>query len=177
MFWIAFRYNILYVTKSVVDTDGLLYPAALNQLFAGIYMFEICLIGLFFVTRDARSHWVCLGQAVIMIVTTVLPTGFQILLNRAFGPLLTLRPGIVSNEPSASVGEVSNAFENDALRAHRPTIWIPKDPFGISDNEIFETTESSPELRISNDGARMNLGRRVTIDDDLGKLSALYEKM
>ena len=55
MFWIAFRYNILYVTKLDSDTGGLLYPAALNQLFVGLYIFEVCLVGLFFLARDENQ--------------------------------------------------------------------------------------------------------------------------
>ena len=140
-------------------------------------MFEICFIEFFFVIPNAKLHWVCLDQTVIMIVTTVLTIGFQILLNRVFGSLLIFRFGIVNNKLFAFVENISNVFENDALRVHRSIIWIPKNFFGINNNEIFEITESNPELRINNNGTRINLERRVIIDDDFDKLSALYEKM
>ena len=81
MFWVAFRYNALYVTKSSSDTGGLLYLTALNQLFTGIYTLEICLVGLFFLARDEEQRWVCLGQAIIMIIASVVTGGFQVVLH------------------------------------------------------------------------------------------------
>ena len=81
MFWVAFRYNLLYVTKSIKDTGGLLYPAALNQLFVGMYVFEIFLVGLFLLARDKEQRWVCLGQAMIMTAATIVTAGFQVVLN------------------------------------------------------------------------------------------------
>ena len=169
MFWVAFRYNVLYVTKSVSDTGGLLYPTALNQLFVGIYVLEVCLIGLFLLARDQDQKWTCLGQAVIMIAVTGVTGGFQVVLNQAFGPLLRFLPHMEGNEPPEPRnfdGEVSSICENDALRACRPTIWIPRDPLGISDNEVSETRESNMEIWVSNDKARINLRRRVVIDEE-----------
>lgn len=169
MFWVVFRYNILYVTKSISDTGGLLYPTALNHLFVGIYTFEIFLVGLFLLARDKEQRWVCLGQAVIMIATTGVTGVFQVVLNRAFGPLLGILPHAEGCEPLKPESLDEDAWsicENDALRACRPTIWIPRDPLGISDNEVFETRESNEELWISNDKARICLKRRIVIDGD-----------
>ncbi len=170
MFWVAFRYNALYVTKSVSDTGGLLYPTALNQLFVGIYMFEIYLIGLFFLARDKEQRWVCLGQAVVMITATVVTGGVQVLLNQAFGPILEYLPHIEGSEPPNTGDfneDASHVFENDVLHACEPTIWIPRDPLGISDNEISETRESDKNIRIVNDKARIDLERRVIIDFEI----------
>ena len=171
MFWIAFRYNILYVTKSDSDTGGLLYPAALNQLFVGVYMFEVCLVGLFFLARDEDQQWTCLGQAVIMIAVTLVTGGFQAVLSQAFGPLLRFLPHVEGIEPT-KLGNVndedSSVCEHNALRAKKPTIWIPKDSFGISDNEVSETRETYQGIWISNDKARIDLRGRVLIDEDSG---------
>lgn len=169
MFWVAFRYNVIFVMKSISDTGGLLYPTALNQLFVGIYTFEICLIGLFLLARDEDQKWACLGQAVIMVAGTLLTGGFQVVLNQAFEPLLRFLPHVKGNEPS-NPGifdeDASSNYENDALRACRPTIWIPRDPLGVSDNEVFETRGLDKETWISNDKARISLKRRVLIDED-----------
>lgn len=76
LFWLVYRYNTLYVTKFRFDTGGLLYPTAINQLFTGLYVMELCLIGLFFLVRDAddSGHAVgtpCKGQAIIMIICLI----------------------------------------------------------------------------------------------------------
>ncbi|KAL4867422.1 hypothetical protein BDV12DRAFT_120716 [Aspergillus spectabilis] len=98
LFWFVYRYNTLYVTKFRFDTGGLLFPRAINQLFTGIYVMELSLIGLFFLVRDAQGKVACEGQAIIMIVVLVLTALFQILLNEAFGPLIRYLPITLEDE-------------------------------------------------------------------------------
>lgn len=92
LFWFVYRYNTLYVTKFRFDTGGLLFPRAINQLFTGLYVMEVCLIGLFFLVRDENGEVACEGQAICMIVVLILTAGYQILLNEAFGPLIRYLP-------------------------------------------------------------------------------------
>ncbi|KAJ5132033.1 hypothetical protein N7448_006191 [Penicillium atrosanguineum] len=92
LFWFVYRYNTLYVTKFRFDTGGLLFPRAINQLFTGLYVMELCLIGLFFLVENEKGEVACKGQAIIMIVVTVLTIGYQILLTDAFGPLIRYLP-------------------------------------------------------------------------------------
>jgi len=47
LIYTSYRYNLLYVYSSERDTRGLCYPRALKQLLTGVYLAEICLIGLF----------------------------------------------------------------------------------------------------------------------------------
>ena len=98
LFWVVFRYNLLYVTASRPNTRGLLYPTALNQLFTGVYVMELCMIGLFFLVRDDQNRATCVGQAVIMIIATATTLGFQLLLNDAFAPLLRFLPQTEAEE-------------------------------------------------------------------------------
>jgi hypothetical protein len=53
--WLANRYCILYVFRHTEDTGSLLYPRAINQNFIGLYVMELCLIGLFFLVRDDKK--------------------------------------------------------------------------------------------------------------------------
>lgn len=92
LFWIVYRYNTLYVIRFKFDTGGRLFPRAINQLFVGLYVLEICLIGLFFLVRDDQDRASCKGQAIVMIVVTISTAIYQFLLNEAFGPLLTYLP-------------------------------------------------------------------------------------
>lgn len=92
LLWIANRYNMLYVSRFVIDTGGLLYPRAINQTFTGLYVMEICLIGLFFLVRDEKNNPACIPQAIIMIVAAFLTVLYQILLNWSFGPLFLHLP-------------------------------------------------------------------------------------
>ncbi|KAI9673862.1 MAG: hypothetical protein M1817_002068 [Caeruleum heppii] len=98
LFWVVYRYNTLYVTKFRFDTGGLLYPKAINQLFTGLYVMELCLVGLFFIVRDADNNVACKGQAIIMIVVGILTFIFQWLLNDAFAPLFRYLPITLEDE-------------------------------------------------------------------------------
>lgn len=83
----AHRYNMLYVTRFRTDTGGVLYPRALNQTFTGLYVMELCLIGLFLI--DAST---CYPEAIIMIIAMVFTVLYQIMLNREFSPLTRYLP-------------------------------------------------------------------------------------
>ncbi|KAH8884814.1 DUF221-domain-containing protein [Thozetella sp. PMI_491] len=81
LFYLAWRYNVLFVTDTSIDTRGLIYPTAIKQLFVGLYISEICLIGLF-----AAS--VAPGPLVLMVAFLVFTLLFHMSLNSALDPLL-----------------------------------------------------------------------------------------
>ncbi|KAI1154731.1 DUF221-domain-containing protein [Nemania diffusa] len=56
---------------------------------------------------------------------------------------------------------VRRAFVHSALRARRPTLWIPRDDLGISDDEIRRTQEFSEHIWISNEGTALDSKVRV----------------
>ena len=92
VFWVAYRYQTLYVTTFKFDTGGLLFPNAVNQLFTGIYVMELALTGLFFLVRDAQNKVSCYPQAIIMIVCLVCTILYHFLLNYTFKPLYRYMP-------------------------------------------------------------------------------------
>jgi hypothetical protein len=97
LFWFAYRYTTLYVTKFSFDTGGLLFPNAINQLFVGLYFLELCLVGLFFLATNTDGSGnaygsPCAPQAVIMIIVLLLTAIYQWLLNKDFGPLFRYLP-------------------------------------------------------------------------------------
>ncbi|KAK4100245.1 DUF221-domain-containing protein [Parathielavia hyrcaniae] len=81
LFYFAWRYNVFFVTDTKIDTRGLIYPTAIKQLFTGLYLAEVCMIGLF-----AAS--VAIGPLVLMIIFLVFTALFHISLNSALDPLL-----------------------------------------------------------------------------------------
>lgn len=92
LLWIANRYSMIYVNRLALDTGGVLYPRAINQTFTGLYVMEICLIGLFFLVRDTKGDVACLPQAIIMIICTFMTALYQLLLNFSFGPMFRYLP-------------------------------------------------------------------------------------
>lgn len=81
LFYLAYRYNILFVTDAQIDTRGLIYPRALKQLFSGIYVAEVCMIGLF-------GASVAVGPLILMVVFLIFTVLFHMAMNSALDPLL-----------------------------------------------------------------------------------------
>ena len=166
LFYIAWRYNILFVSDTKVDTCGLIYPRALKQLLVGIYLAELSMIGLF-------SASVAVGPLVIMVISLVFTILFHITLNNALNPLLRSLPLTLLLDAGAGTG-VSNPKKSGSLRTwlHHdyvafkllaqespllgckdnpdayyppsvtnpiPVLWIPADPAGVSKQEIAQT--------------------------------------
>lgn len=111
LYWIVFRYNILYVYRFQIDTGGLLFPTAVNQLFTGVYVMEIVLIGYFFISRGPNGNVSCVPQAIIMIVALVLTIVYHYLLNDTFRPLLRYLPITLEDEAVIRDEEFARAQE------------------------------------------------------------------
>lgn len=99
LFWVAYRHNYYYVQRNKVDTHGLLFNNAIAQLFAGIYILEAALIGLFLLVRDTDDNYACSSQATIMIVILVLTAIFHFVMEQHLRPLYEFLP--VALEDSA----------------------------------------------------------------------------
>ena len=176
-----YRYNILYVIQCSQDTGGLLYPTALNQLFGGIYVMELCMIGLFLLIRGPSQSWPCIAQAIIMVIATALTLGYQLLLNRVLGPLLVFMPTVRQvREDGLAVHQSQGLADEDRVHADHnsqdhepfestacfkhaslvnkpPTVHVPKDCVGYSDSEMRRLRGEDGEINISDDGATMDM--------------------
>ena len=94
LLYIATRYNLLFVYNAQIDTKGLVYPRALQQITVGIYLSIICMIGLFGVSQAA-------GPAILMAVFLIGSILFHVSLNSAIDPLLTTLPTSLDVEEEA----------------------------------------------------------------------------
>ena len=114
LFLLVQEYNVVNVARFNTDTGGLIYPKAINQLFTGLYVMELYLIGLFFLVRDEQNRAACIGQGVIMIFVLCITIIYQTVLNHAYDPLLKSLPVMLSDIHSAEEltrgSESSSAF-------------------------------------------------------------------
>lgn len=144
LFWFVYRYNTLYVTKFRFDTGGLLFPKAINQLFTGLYVMEVCLIGLFFLVRNTEDNVACQGQAIVMIVVLILTIGYQYFLNEAFSPLIRYLPITLEDDATRR--------DEEFARAQTTRLGLPNeqdDNEGDIEHELREREkeEQDPERR------------------------------
>ncbi|KAK3686349.1 phosphate metabolism protein 7 [Vermiconidia calcicola] len=66
LLYLAYRYNVFFTLGTQVSTGGRSYMRALQQLTVGIYLSEICLIGLFAI--GTSSAGICVGPLILMII-------------------------------------------------------------------------------------------------------------
>lgn len=64
----------------------------MNQLMAGIYVLELCLIGFFAISQDEGGNATCLPQAILMAVLLLATTTYHYLLRVSFNPLISCLP-------------------------------------------------------------------------------------
>ncbi|KAF2269814.1 DUF221-domain-containing protein [Lojkania enalia] len=92
LFWFTYRYQMIYVSYAKAETNGLIFPKAINQLFTGLYFLELCLVGLFLLAEGPDGEKSCFPQAIIMVIFLGFTILYQVLINRAFGPLFKYLP-------------------------------------------------------------------------------------
>ena len=103
LFYLAYRYNLLFVNTANVDTKGLVYVQALGHVTVGCYLSVICLIGLFAIRA-------AIGPLILMIVFGIVMILYHISLNSAITPLLHYLPRSLDAEEASLLEEMESAM-------------------------------------------------------------------
>jgi hypothetical protein len=128
-FYLAYRYNLLFVANADIDCKGLNYPRALQHIFVGLYVAEVCLIGLFAIATGTSVG--AIGPLIMMIILLIFTFLYQSSLNAALRPLVTYLPkSIAAEESRLHAAEAGNG--NSQI-----TSGSPSDPVaaGVATNE------------------------------------------
>lgn len=80
LYYLSYRYDLLYVRQTKVDTKGEAHKRALQQIPTGIYLAELCLIGLMGARKAAT-------QTALMVVLLVITALLNLVLDRILRPL------------------------------------------------------------------------------------------
>lgn len=125
LFYFAYRYNILFVYDLNIDTKGLVYPRALQQLFVGLYIAQLCLVGLFAI--EAGNSVGGVGPLVMMVVFLIFTALYNVALNNALGPLLNYLPKTLQAEERGLIAAEQNERNEAAEEAGVDTGATPTD--------------------------------------------------
>ena len=113
LIYLAYRYNMLYVFNASIDTQGLVYPRALQQTTTGVYLAIICLIGLFAIQT-------AVGPLILMVVYLIFVVLFHFSLNSAIDPhLMYLPKSLQAEEESLLALEDGNTNTNGGHRTDK----------------------------------------------------------
>ncbi|KAE8395110.1 hypothetical protein ETB97_011010 [Aspergillus alliaceus] len=213
----AYRYNFLFVYEPRIDTKGLVYPRALQHLLTGIYLADVCMIGLFAIKG-------AIGPLIIMVLFAILTVLAHMSLNEALAPFNNFLPRTLDAEEEAqqakeeaqalnhtrnrweatwkwfhpnlyrdyaalrrkvrrdhvdirySEEERYNAYYEPCIISKTPTIWIPRDKWGFSQQEVIAT---DPIIPITDEGAHLDEKNKIVWDKydpnlPLSELKILY---
>ncbi|KAF2452610.1 putative DUF221 domain protein [Lineolata rhizophorae] len=97
--YVAFRYNVFYAVDTTIDTHGQAYGRALQQLTVGVYLSEICLIGLFAIASG--SDPMSSGPLILTIILFVISILYHIKMRRSLHPLTQTLPSSLLAENEA----------------------------------------------------------------------------
>lgn len=89
--YLAVRYNTFFVLTNNIDTKGLAYARALQQLMTGVYLSEVCLIGLFAINTAP-------GPIVLMVIFLVATIIYHSMMRHALKPLQLYLPDSLDGE-------------------------------------------------------------------------------
>ncbi|KAL5521544.1 PHM7_2 [Sanghuangporus sanghuang] len=111
LFYQLYKYLFLYQFDQPAehDTGGLFFPKAIQHVFTGLYLQQICLTALFFLARDASGDPSAIPQGALMIVLIVLTVLFHLMINNSYGPLLYYLPLSLADKAHANGGAEANA--------------------------------------------------------------------
>ncbi|KAM7217691.1 DUF221 domain containing protein [Rhypophila decipiens] len=138
LFYLAWRYNVLFVTDTQIDTRGLIYPRAIKQLFTGVYLAELCMIGLL---GASAQPWPLILMVVFLIFTIL----FHISLNGAINPLLYNLPlTLLAEEESARLLDPEVASGTDSGVAAGPSMSAEKPTNGVDRFDSAPAAEHKP---------------------------------
>lgn len=162
LLYIAYLYNLTYVFSEAPDSRGINYPRALFQTMTGVYIGEVCLLGLFIVGKG----W---GPIVLQVIGIAITVIIHLQLNNAYDHLMTVLPvdtmkpldGKTDTPSFKNIYGAGNDDKNNGIK-ELPQFPIPKyqpkNPFnnpsdsksGISDktyqymyDEALETPENN----------------------------------
>lgn len=161
MFYLSYRYNLLYVIQTKVDSKGECYGRALQHILTGAYLSELCLIGLF----SARKAPGPSTLVVILLLATIL---YHSMLTHI---LISLKKNFTSSEEGETVpllADEEDTTENNESHSSRTKsveIGLSRLPLSISvplarilmsyvasGRDTMKSWMSDPSARESEDG-------------------------
>ncbi|RMX82314.1 hypothetical protein D0869_06144 [Hortaea werneckii] len=93
LMYLGFRYNVLFTLGTQIDTKGECYARALKQLITGLYIGEICLIGLFAIgSASGGGGLISLGPLIIMVVMLIATVIWQMEMSSALAKHTRILP-------------------------------------------------------------------------------------
>ncbi|KAM0512992.1 hypothetical protein ACHAPE_008352 [Trichoderma viride] len=149
----VWKYNLIYVFDTSTDSKGLFYPRALQQLIIGLYLAQICLIGLLILNKAYGP----MGLVIALLLFTGL---IHFLLRDAISRLMWNLPQTLALEEQiqeeekmklAAESDIAEADGNDA-GGTAAAYFDVEQAFGEEEEPDTEDTDEDDHHVVSNRG-------------------------
>ncbi|KAI0250626.1 hypothetical protein BJV78DRAFT_1283057 [Lactifluus subvellereus] len=116
LFYLLYKYLFTWVNDQPQsgDTGGLFFPKAIQHIFVGLYIQQLCLCALFFLARDDHKSPSAIPEGALMVVLIVLTAFFQNTILNSYGPLIKFLPLTLAHRSyNGGVGVESQVLTTD----------------------------------------------------------------
>ncbi|KAF1984524.1 DUF221-domain-containing protein [Aulographum hederae CBS 113979] len=156
LLYLAYRYNFLYVYGDEIDTHGASYARALQQLTTGVYLSQLCLIGLFAIgVADAPE---ATGALILMIIFLIFTVIFHLMMRSALKPLTQFLPRnlLIESEVPHAAGREAGEHNNMSSHQLHPGYDTPAaKPREDSDGTVYTDEKATAAANNGTNGAEM----------------------
>ena len=85
LFYLLYKYLFLWVyNPTTVDSGGLFFPKAIQHIFVGLYIQQLCLAALFFLARNGAGKASAVPEGALMVALIVLTVCFRHVTQRVY---------------------------------------------------------------------------------------------
>ncbi|KAG8731630.1 hypothetical protein FRC11_003222 [Ceratobasidium sp. 423] len=98
------------------DTGGMFFPKAMQHIFVGLYIEQICLCALFFLSRDAQNRASAIPQGALMVALIIITAGYHFVLNDSYNALLHPLPLTLAHKSYGMPKEHHPSQDDEAVR-------------------------------------------------------------
>lgn len=131
---LVWKYKLIFIMDSTHDSKGLFYPQALLHLIVGLYLAEICMIGLFALSGS-------FPPVVLMLIFLLFTLLVHMSVSDAIAPLLVSLPQTMKLEEEIQIEDKAKAEAAAAAAAE-----IEAQPTGAA-NSYYDETQTFGEER------------------------------
>ncbi|CAL1699363.1 unnamed protein product [Somion occarium] len=151
LFYFLWKYLFLWQLDQPrsSDTGGLFFPKAIQHVFVGMYIQQICLAALFFLARTDTDSAAAIPEGVLMIILIVITAFFHTVINNSYGPLIHALPVTLADKAGG------NLPDENRIVAERE----------LEEQELLEDGKGHIEKTPASPTAAATAGRQSTSSD------------
>ncbi|PCH35282.1 DUF221-domain-containing protein [Wolfiporia cocos MD-104 SS10] len=170
LFYQMWKYHFMWQLGQprATETGGLFFPKAIQHIFIGLYLQQVCLAALFFLAQDIQGQPSAVPEGALMVVLIGFTAFFHLIISNSYGPLIEYLPLTLAAEELAQSPDPNRA---EAARELRET----DSAVDVASPQQEKMQQQGQEMRArptsENGKAREKTAEDVDADADAGSVT------